>query len=277
MPKAVAVPSAAVLAHRRDAGLRHRDASPARTAMRKNKIAPSAALEAVAAVAQPPLPVSRSTLDSAAPNQTVAERPVVSELDFVAIVATIPGEEAHMNRATLARALLVALITALVVVPGTALGAKPIAQFHDHFTDSFSTEICGIPVDAEVVVTDNFFLYTEESFKDTASVRATFTNPANGNSIIISNAGQVSGPPPIIDEEAGTITFLTNFKGLPEKIQTANGPVLLRDVGFVTFADTFDLETGDFISSEVIINNGPHPDLDSDFALFCEVVTEALA
>jgi hypothetical protein len=72
-------------------------------------------------------------------------------------------------------------------------------------------------------------------------------------------------------------TFLTNFKGLPEKIQTANGPGLLRDVGFVTFADTFDLETGDFISSEVVINKEPHPDLDSDFALFCEVVTEALA
>ena len=45
----------------------------------------------------------------------------------------------------------------------------------------------------------------------------------------------------------------------------------------MTFADTFDLETGDFISSEVVINKEPHLDLDSDFALFCEVVTEALA
>ena len=181
-----------------------------------------------------------------------------------------------MNRATLVRALLVALITALVVVPGTALGAKPIAQFHDHFTDSFSDEICGIPVDFEIVVTDNFFLYADDSFKDTASFRATVTNPVNGNSVVISNAGQVSGPPPIIDEDAGTITFLTNFKGLPEKIQTAHGPVLLRDAGFVQFADTFDLETGDFISSEVVFVKGPHPELDSDFALFCEVITEAL-
>jgi hypothetical protein len=40
--------------------------------------------------------------------------------------------------------------------------------------------------------------------------------------------------------------------------------------------DTFDMETGDFISSEVVVK-GPHPGLDSDFALFCEVITEALA
>jgi hypothetical protein len=181
-----------------------------------------------------------------------------------------------MSRYIFVRALLVALVAVLAIIPGTALGAKPIEQFHDHFTESFSDELCGIAVDVELVVTDNFFVYDEESFKDTASVRATFTNPLNGKSIVISNAGQVSGPPPIIDEEAGTITFLTNFKGLPEKIRTANGPVLLLDVGFVQFADTFDLETGEFISSEVVFVKGPHPDLDSDFALFCEVITGAL-
>ena len=165
---------------------------------------------------------------------------------------------------------------ALAVAPGTALGAKPIAQFHDHFTESFSGEICGIPVDIDLVVTDNFFLYEDFSFKDTSSVMATFTNPVNGKSVVVSSAGQVSGPPPIVDEEAGTITFLTSFKGLPEKIQTANGPVLLRDAGIITFADTFDLETGDFISSEIVVNKGPHPEADSDFTLFCEVISGAL-
>jgi hypothetical protein len=182
-----------------------------------------------------------------------------------------------MNRPTSVRALVVALITAVAVIPATASGAKPIEQFHDHFTDAFSDEICGIPVDVEIVVTDNFFLYPDDSFKDTSSFRATITNPANGKSISISSAGQVSGPPPIVDEAAGTITFLTSFKGLPEKIQTTHGPVLLRDAGIATFADTFDLETGEFISSEVVLVKGPHPELDSDFTIFCEVVTGALA
>ena len=98
----------------------------------------------------------------------------------------------------------------------------------------------------------------------------------NEKVVVVSNVGQIVGPPPIIDEAAGTITFLTSFKGLPEKIQTSHGPVLLRDAGIATFADTFDLETGEFLSSDVVIVKGPHPELDSDFTLFCEVISGAL-
>ena len=183
-----------------------------------------------------------------------------------------------MGRLSLRRIVVLVLATslsALALLAATASAAKPLERFHDVFRDSFSAEICGIPVDVQVRGTDNFFVYDDDSFKDTSSVQQTITNPENGKSIIIFNAGQVSGPPPIIDEQAGTITFAVSFKGLPEKIQTSHGPVLLRDVGIATFLDTFDLETGEFISSDVIIK-GPHPDLESDFELFCQVVTTAL-
>jgi hypothetical protein len=93
---------------------------------------------------------------------------------------------------------------------------------------------------------------------------------------VVSAAGPVTGPPPIVDEEAGTITFITSYKGLPQKILTAHGAVLTRDVGLITFAETFDLETGEFISGETIVSNGPHPGADSDANLFCEAITEAL-
>jgi hypothetical protein len=160
--------------------------------------------------------------------------------------------------------------------PGSA-SAKPIEKFHAHLTGSFSEQICGIAVDADFVVTENIFLYADGSFKVATSGRVTYTNPANGKSVIVSFAGQrPSGSAPIVDEEAGTITFISTFKGLPEKIQTANGSVLLRDAGIITFADTFDLATGDFISSETIVNKGPHPEADSGFTLFCEVFSSAL-
>jgi hypothetical protein len=178
-----------------------------------------------------------------------------------------------MGRPTFRQAL-VAAVVACFLLPAGALAAKPVEQFHDHFTDTFSDEICGIPVDGSVVVTDNFFLYADGSSKDTSSVMATFTNPENGKSVVLSNAGQITDTA-IVDEEAGTITFMTTFKGLPEKIQTAGGPVLLRDAGVITFVDTFDTETGDLISSDVVIK-GPHPEADSDFELFCEVMTDAL-
>jgi hypothetical protein len=42
------------------------------------------------------------------------------------------------------------------------------------------------------------------------------------------------------------------------------------------FTDVFDLATGDLISSDISFK-GPHPDLESDFALFCEVITGALS
>jgi hypothetical protein len=178
----------------------------------------------------------------------------------------------------MARSILVrVVVTALMVVlalPGAALAAKPIAAFHDHFTDSFSGEVCGIPVEIKLVVTDNFSLYADDSFKDTSSVQMTYTNPDNGNSVVLSSAGTVTGTA-LIDEQAGTITFVTSFVGLPEKIQTAQGAVLLRDVGVATFADTFDLATGEFLGTEVTLK-GPHPEADSDFVLFCEVITEAL-
>ncbi len=156
------------------------------------------------------------------------------------------------------RSLLPALIISLAILPGTSLGAQPIEQFHGHFTDSFSQEICpGLIVDSEVVGSDNFFVYADESFKDTASIHWTFTNPVNGKSVLLSSAGQTTGTA-IVDEEAGTITFRSSYKGLPEKIQTDQGPVLTRDAGIITFVDTFDLETGELTSSDVIIK-GPTP------------------
>jgi hypothetical protein len=74
----------------------------------------------------------------------------------------------------------------------------------------------------------------------------------------------------------GTITFVSTFKGLPEKIKLPDGSVLSQDVGFVTFYDTFDATTGDFLGEVVSPENGPHPDLDSGFTRFCDVVVAAL-
>jgi hypothetical protein len=183
-----------------------------------------------------------------------------------------------MHWLTNKRALVTAaLIAGLAILPATAFAGKPAERFHDRVTDSFSDVICGIPVDVELAGTNNFFLLADGDVKGTGSFHTTVTNPANGTSVIISNAGQFAGATPVVDEQAGTITFTATYKGLPEKIQTAHGPVLLRDAGVISFADTFDLQTGEFISSETLVNKGPHPEADSDFTRFCEVVGGALA
>lgn len=178
-----------------------------------------------------------------------------------------------MARPILPRAVFVALLVVLAL-PGAALAARPMERFHAHYTDSFSEVLCGITVETQMIVTENVFLYANDGFKTTSSYRLTFTNPENGKSVLLSSAGTIQGTA-LIDEQAGTITFVNSFKGLPEKFQADHGRVLTRDAGIITFTDTFDLATGDFLGSDFTMN-GPHPEADSDFLLFCEVITEAL-
>lgn len=187
---------------------------------------------------------------------------------------TSPTDIPRRRRAA-ARGVLVALVAAVLIGPAAALGVAPAEQYHDRFTESFSGVVCGIAVDVEVVATNNFFVYAGDSVKGTGSARATFTNPINGASVVQSYAGAFTATAPVIDEAAGTITFHPVIKGLAGKIQTANGPALM-DAGIIAFADTFDLDTGEFISSEVTLNKGPHPQGD-DFTRVCEAITQALA
>jgi hypothetical protein len=158
----------------------------------------------------------------------------------------------------------------------SANAAQPVEQFHDHFTDTFRIDdLCGFTVRDTVVITDNFFEYADGSFTDTGSVRQTLTNVRNGRSVIVAAAGRSTGTA-VVDEDAGTITFITTQFGLQERIQTPGGRVLLRDAGIITFTDTFDLVTDELISSELEFT-GPHPEAESDFEAFCEVVTPLLS
>ena len=186
-----------------------------------------------------------------------------------------------MVRSTWLRALVVALVAVFAILPAGALGAKP-EIFHDRFLAVAEDEdVCGIVVDvvAEGVFTDKVFTDKDGNFvrfQSTSTGKVTFT-AANGKSLVNPFANQYAEGEPIVDEVAGTITFVYTYKGLPEMLRTPHGPVLLRDAGFITFSDTVDLETGELISSEILVNNGPHPEADSDFELFCQVFTEALS
>jgi hypothetical protein len=105
---------------------------------------------------------------------------------------------------------------------------------------------------------------------------STAPSAATGKSVLIFFAAQQVNAAPI-DNGDGTVTFVTTFKGLPEMIKLPNGRVLSRDVGFIGFNDTFDATTGDFLGETISPENGPHPDADSGFTLFCDVIVPALS
>ena len=185
-----------------------------------------------------------------------------------------------MSRPILRRALVFALVAGFALLPGSAFGAKP-EQEHVHFFDvDENVEVCGINVDVvnEGVFTGRAFFDKQGNFVrflGAASGTTTFTAD-NGKSIIVKFANQFVETE-IVDEEAGTITIVTRIRGLPEQIRTPGGGVITRDAGIITFVVTIDLESDELISDEIVEVKGPHPQADSDFELFCEVFTEALA
>jgi hypothetical protein len=100
------------------------------------------------------------------------------------------------------------------------------------------------------------------------------TNPDTGATVQNHFAGRysetlVSGDP------AGIHTVEYTTHGLDQQLRLPNGAVLSRDAGYQAWRDTFGPDG--WLSGELVVQRGPHPDADSDYAIFCEVITTALA
>jgi hypothetical protein len=169
-----------------------------------------------------------------------------------------------MRRLSVLGALFAAISLALMA--SSASSARIVEQFHGTFSDTFDDNICGIEGTTVVSGMDNIQVFADGTFKDQFRQNYVFTSTATGKSVLLFVAQQF----------IGTVTFTSTFKGLPEKLKLPNGTVLSRDAGFVTFNDTFDATTGDFLGETISPENGPHPDLDSGFTLFCDVIVPAL-
>jgi hypothetical protein len=171
-------------------------------------------------------------------------------------------------------ALLAAL--ALALTAQLAMAAKP---FHDKFTDeqTFSEELCGIPVTTHVVFSGNFLGF-EGRFIDTSHVRVTWTN-VDGDWLKLFAAGAAIGTEELVGD---ILTVTVRQAGVQERLASAGGLTPAFDRGQIVLRfviDLNDLENPDddvFVSSEVLSQAGPHPEADSDFALFCEVVQDVL-
>jgi hypothetical protein len=175
--------------------------------------------------------------------------------------------------------VLAGALALTLVVSGGAFAAAPLVNEHNRFTETNPDELCGILGTSTISVVDNFKLYADGTFMDTSVFRQVFTATESGKSIMIFAAGQATGLDEPTQNPDGTVTFTNTVKGLPEKLSIPGGPTLSLDAGVVTVATTL-LPLGDdefeFVSQTFSGEHGPHPDLESDFELFCQVVVPAL-
>jgi hypothetical protein len=181
---------------------------------------------------------------------------------------------AGLRRLSVATALGVAVLATAGAPAALAQG-----QQHDHFRDigtDFDDDFCGSGQRIDFafnVLFNEWSAPHKGDFKGTATGKVTLTNPLTGDTVLLRFAGpfwvvNISGDPEGDHVEEVTV------KGLPALWKLPGGRVLLRDAGYVVIRNT--IEDGEVVDQQVLILKGPHPDLESDFELGCEILTEAL-
>jgi hypothetical protein len=173
----------------------------------------------------------------------------------------------------LAIATVLACVTAAT---GLAAGSTQVTHF------SLTTprhQLCGIWGTAVVHGTSVFRDTGNGTYFMSGTFFGVFTAD-NGRSTTLTGAGPVRQTlPPMIDDQAGTVTIMTTYGGLFEKFSITGGPTLSINAGSFTFVDVFKYTgdpnnpLGDQISETVSDLHGPHPDLQSGG---CEVLAPYL-
>jgi hypothetical protein len=174
-------------------------------------------------------------------------------------------------------ALLVGFVVALGLgAAPSAFAANPeVNRFS--FTESFTDpDFCGTgqAVDTSISVKGTEFLAPNQPVdsRNVTQVNVVYTNPENGATVLRRAAGPVSDTI-ISGDPEGVHTIETTVRGLSGLLRTADGVVLLG-AGYLVLHEVFNGE--EFVSREIVVDRGPHPNIESDLALFCEVTTDAL-
>jgi hypothetical protein len=172
---------------------------------------------------------------------------------------------------------LAGLAVALVLALAPA-GAGAAAPTHERGTDGpFPDEVCGVPGTATVTFNNVLTDLGNDTVVSRGTFKYVFTADGTGKSITVSGSGRTTSQE-VVDEAAGTFTLIETIAGAPELVRITNGPLLTRDAGLVvgrTRVFAIDPETGEpgeLLSDTWTFLAGPHPDLESGFEVFCQVV-----
>ena len=177
---------------------------------------------------------------------------------------------------TAAVALALCAVLAAPVAIAASGGGQPAFHFHDEDA-GIDPDFCGtgkaVAFDGRV----NAVSWIGETGGDFQEIkvdfnsRTTLTNPLTGAAVIDSVAAQLTNQI-VVGQESGPHTHEGTVHGLPEKLQLANGAVLIRDAGTLTYRISFDVDDN-VTGVEVVRYSGNHEGFMSD--RWCDVaITE---
>jgi hypothetical protein len=187
------------------------------------------------------------------------------------------GQVMRRKLLPIAIATVLACVTAAT---GLAAGSTQVV----HFSATFPDDVCGFSGTTAVTRTSVFRDTGNGTYFMNLSFVAVFT-ANNGKSATLSFHGpEKQTSPSVIDEQAGTVTIMTTYLGVFERVSITRGPTLTRDAGIVTLVRVYDytgdpndpVGDGEPISETVSGLHGPHPELLSDFSLFCDILVPYL-
>jgi len=161
-----------------------------------------------------------------------------------------------------------AIAAVVAVAPMAASGAKPEHGFHtESFTDP---NFCGTGASVDGLFES---IFTANVSTGQAEHQGSVTFTYGDASVVQSFAGQFTDT--IVATGAGGVeTHQLVSKGITEKIQLPNGPVLSLDAGVIV--ELVTVQDGNILDDQIVSTNGPHPEAASGYSLFCEVVPQAL-
>ena len=175
-------------------------------------------------------------------------------------------------------AVAIVLVTALAV-PAALAGPGGPPTFHFKEQASFvDPGFCGTGKPVAVDSRTNVSSWIGETGGDLQELKvninskATITNPANGAAVIDSVAAQFTNAI-ISGQESGPHTHEGTVHGLPEKLQSAHGGVLIRDAGTLTYRVSYD--ANDIVTGfEIVKDAGHHGGFQT--GRWCQVATAEL-
>ena len=174
--------------------------------------------------------------------------------------------------ARLINACLLAAVLTAISVSGAA--AARVETFQDRFEDTYEATICDVDLTIHERGAVNGNVTTDRQghllFQVTFLYDATWTNAA-GDWISLSVRGVSAKDVSIVEEPDGGLTVTFAFLGIPQWFRDSSGATILKDVGRIVFAESFDPD-GNFLGRSTVSVAGPHPAAATEEELVCPIV-----